>query len=193
MTPDSTPPPAGHPLLARLPVHAGPVRLRALRAADIHDFQAYRSDPAVARFQGWQPMDRDAALAFLRHAAPPPFNVGDWAQIGIARTDNENDSDSDDDQLVGDIGLLREGLTQVQIGFSLARSAQGRGWAFAAVGACIDELLLPLGLTRLRGITDSRNAASLRLLSRLGFVQTSSEEQVFRGEPCTEITLERMA
>ena len=46
-------------------------------------------------------------------------------------------------------------------------------------------------MTRLRGITDVRNAASLRLLSRLGFMQTSSEDVVFRGEACTEITLER--
>ena len=70
-------------------------------------------------------------------------------------------------------------------------NAQGRGWAHAAVRACIDGLLLPLGMTRLRGITDVRNAASLRLLSRLGFMQTSSEDIVFRGEACTEITLEK--
>jgi RimJ/RimL family protein N-acetyltransferase len=97
-----------------------------------------------------------------------------------------------DDRLVGDIGLLREGPAQVQIGFSLSRDAQGRGWALAAVGACIDRLLVPLVMTRLRGITDARNAASLRLLARLGFVQRSSEDVVFRGEACTEITLEKL-
>lgn len=172
-----------HPLLARLPVAAGAVCLRALRTDDVDDFLAYRSDPEVARYQGWQPMDRDAALVFLHDAAPSPWREGDWAQIGIAR--------ADDDGLVGDIGLLREGPTQVQLGFSLARGAQGRGWAHAAVRACIDGLLLPLGMTRLRGITDVRNAASLRLLSRLGFMQTSSEDIVFRGEACTEITLEQ--
>jgi aminoglycoside 6'-N-acetyltransferase len=175
--------PTGHPLLARLPVAAGAVCLRALRAADIDDFLAYRSDPEVARYQGWQSMDLEAALAFLQDAALPPWREGDWAQIGIAR--------ADDDGLVGDIGLLREGPAQVQLGFSLARAAQGRGWAQAAVGACIDGLLVPLGMTRLRGITDARNGASLRLLWRLGFLQTSSEDLVFRGEPCTEITLER--
>ena len=40
-------------------------------------------------------------------------------------------------------------------------------------------------------ITDERNAASMRLLSRLGFMQSLREEAVFRGERCTEITLER--
>jgi aminoglycoside 6'-N-acetyltransferase len=172
-----------HPLLARLPVAAGAVCLRALRTGDVDDFLAYRSDLEVARYQGWQPMDRDAALVFLHDAAPSPWREGDWAQIGIAR--------AEDDGLVGDIGLLREGPAQVQLGFSIARAAQGRGWAHAAVRACIDGLLLPLGMTRLRGITDVRNAASLRLLSRLGFLQTSSEDLVFRGEACTEVTLER--
>jgi RimJ/RimL family protein N-acetyltransferase len=172
-----------HPLLARLPVAAGAVCLRALRTGDVDDFLAYRSDPEVARYQGWQPMDRDAALVFLHEAVPSPWRDGAWAQIGIAR--------AVDDRLLGDIGLLREGPAQVQLGFSLARGAQGRGWAHTAVRTCIDGLLVPLGMTRLRGITDVRNAASLRLLSRLGFLQTFSEDVVFRGEACTEITLEK--
>jgi RimJ/RimL family protein N-acetyltransferase len=181
--PPTTPPDAGHPLLARLPVAAGEVGLRALRVDDLDDFLAYRSDPEVARYQGWQPMDRDAARDFLREAAPPPWQEGDWAQVGIAH--------AGDDRLVGDVGLLREGPAQVQLGFSLARGAQGRGWARAAVRACIDGLLLPLAMTRLRGITDERNAASLRLLSGLGFVPAGREVVLFRGERCTEITLER--
>jgi aminoglycoside 6'-N-acetyltransferase len=170
-------------VLARLPLAAGPVGLRALHSADIDDFLAYRSDPVVARYQGWQPMDRSAALAFLQDPAPLPWQAGDWAQIGIAC--------AQDDRLVGDIGLLREGPAQVQLGFSLARAAQGQGWAQAAVGACIAGLLQPLGIARLRAITDARNAPSLRLLARLGFVPTVREDLVFRGEACTEITLEK--
>ena len=172
-----------HPLLAPLPVAAGAVRLRALRAGDVDDFLSYRSDPEVARYQGWQLMDRDAALVFLHDATPSPWREGVWAQIGIAR--------AEDDRLCGDIGLLREGPAQVQLGFSLARNAQGRGWAQAALRACMVELLMPMAITRLRGITDVRNAASLRLLSRLGFTQTFSEDVLFRGEACTEVTLER--
>lgn len=147
-----------HPLLSRRPLAEGAVRLRALRTGDVDDFLAYCSDPEVARCQGWQPMDRDAALDFLHDAAPSPW---------------------------------REGPAQVQLGFSLARSAQGRGWVHTVVRACIDGLLVPRGMTRLRGITDVRNAASLRLLSRLGFLQTFSEDVLFRGEACTDLIPER--
>jgi hypothetical protein len=51
--------------------------------------------------------------------------------------------------------------------------------------------MAPPGVTRPRGITDARNEASLRLLQLRGFAQSSSEDLMFRGEACTEITLER--
>lgn len=172
-----------HPLLARLPINAGAVKLRALGADDLDDFLAYRSDPQVARFQGWQPMDRELALAFLEDAAPQPWGLGVWAQIGIAR--------ARDDRLVGDIGLLRESDTQVQIGFSLNRCAQGQGWAQAAVSACMSALLVPLDIQTVRGITDSRNAASWRLLLRLGFTEGSRECVLVRGEVCTDIEMKK--
>lgn len=172
-----------HPLLQGLPLPAGPVRLRALGPSDAPAFLAYRSDPLVARFQGWPLMDHAAALAFLRDAAPAPWNVGDWAQIGIATTE--------DDRLVGDIGLLLEAPGQIQLGFSLAHPAQGRGWAFAAVHACLHGLLCPLQLRRLRAITDERNAPSRRLLQRLHFAETGREAVVVKGEACTDLVFER--
>ena len=72
-----------HPLLARLPVAAGAVCLRAFRTDDVDDFLAYRSDPEVAPYQGWQPMDREAALVFLQAAAPSPWREGDWARAAL--------------------------------------------------------------------------------------------------------------
>ncbi len=172
-----------HPLLQGLPLPAGPVRLRALSPSDAPAFLAYRSDPLVARFQGWPLMDEAAALAFLRDAAPAPWTVGDWAQIGIAK--------AEDDQLVGDIGLLLEAPGQVQIGFSLARPAQGRGWAHTAVLACLHGLLRPLQLRRVRAITDERNMPSRRLLQRLQFAETGREAVVVKGEACTDLVFER--
>jgi RimJ/RimL family protein N-acetyltransferase len=173
-----------HPLLQGLPLPAGPVHLRALRASDAPAFLSYRSDPVVARFQGWALMGEAAALAFLQDAAPAPWTVGAWAQIGIATTE--------DDLLVGDIGLLLEAPRQVQIGFSLARPAQGRGWAYAAVHTCIDGLLRPLRLRRVRAITDERNAPSRRLLQRLHFAESAREAAVVKGEACIDLVFERV-
>lgn len=167
-----------HPLFTRLPLEAGPVRLRTLRESDLPEFLAYRSDADVARFQGWSPMDENAALAFLREvASPSTWRVGEWQQIGIAR--------AVDDRLVGDIGLLLETPQQVQLGISLARHAQGQGWARAA----LEALRSALGAQRLRAIADARNLASLRLFEAMGFGETGREAVEIKGERCTDVTL----
>jgi hypothetical protein len=46
--------------------------LRRLRADDLAEFQAYRRDPELGRYQGWLPVSDEEALAFLRemNAAP---------------------------------------------------------------------------------------------------------------------------
>lgn len=128
-------------------------------------------------------MDEAEAVAFLGFAMPSPWAVGDWAQIGIAG--------AHDDHLLGDTGLLLESPEQVQLGISLARYAQGRGWALAAVETCLSGLLPPLRVRHVRGITDERNAPSRRLLQRLGFVQTGRESVVVKGEACTDLIFER--
>jgi RimJ/RimL family protein N-acetyltransferase len=165
---------------------AGPVRLRALRSSDLQPFLAYRSDPDVARFQGWAPMSPDQGAAFLAEmAAPTGWPEGEWLQLAIAR--------SADDALVGDIGLWHEAPGEVQLGFSLACEAQGRGWAQAALRP-LSELLLGLpGARCLRAVSDSRNVASLRLLARLGFAEVRREATVVKGEACTDVVFERWA
>jgi RimJ/RimL family protein N-acetyltransferase len=163
---------------------AVPVRLRALRSSDLQAFLAYRSDPDVARFQGWAPMSPEQAAAFLAEmATPTAWPEGEWLQLAIAR--------SADDALVGDIGLLHEAPGEVQLGFSLARQAQGRGWAQAALRPLCELLLGLPGARCLRAVSDSRNAASLRLLARLGFAQVRREATVVKGEACTDVVLER--
>lgn len=165
-------------LLERLPLDAGAVRLRLLRETDLHAFLAYRCDPEVARYQGWSVMDETAALAFLRDTATPvAWTVGEWLQIGLA--------DARDDRLLGDLGLLLEAPEQVQLGISLARRAQGRGLARAALLA----LRSALGARTLRAISDARNTASLRLFTGLGFIETGREAVEVKGEWCTDVTL----
>lgn len=176
---------AVHPLIARLPLAAGPVRLRKLHGDDLEPFLAYRGDAEVARYQGWTPMSHAQAAAFLAEmAAATAWPEGTWLQIAIARRD--------DDRLVGDIGLLHEAPGRAQLGFTLARDAQGRGWAQAALQP-LCTLLGRLGFGHLRAVSDGRNAPSLRLLKRLGFVETARAEVVVKGETCIDVVLERRA
>ncbi len=156
------------------------VRLRRLRDADLACFQAYRGDAEVGRWQGWQPMADAAALDFLREMAGAPWcPPGAWFQLAIAAVD--------DDALLGDIGLhLAADAASLEIGFTLARAVQGRGLAAEAVGLAVDAVFAHTQAVRIEAITDVRNAASVRLLQRLGFALAGTQPALFRGEPCEE-------
>ena len=163
-----------------LPLLTPRLRLRRLAAADLHAFQAYRQDPELGRYQGWQAMDNAAALAFLEAAAHDDFcTPGSWFQLGISRRD--------DDVLIGDIGLhLHADGRAAEIGFTLARPAQSQGLATEAVLAAIDLVWAHTPAARVLGITDTRNAASARLMQRAGLRPFSTLPVVFRGEACDE-------
>lgn len=173
---------AAAPVRPTLPRSAGPVALRRLTTDDLRAFQAYRHNAEVGRWQGWEPMDDARALQFLREVAQMPLlPPGQWTQIAIA--------DAATDALYGDIGLhLADDGTQAEIGFTLAGAAQGRGLGTAAVRAALALLFEDTPVTRVIAITDARNAASMRLLERVGMKRVATQPAVFRGEPCTEHT-----
>jgi aminoglycoside 6'-N-acetyltransferase len=156
------------------------VTLRRLRLDDLNRFQAYRGDPEVGRYQGWEPMsDADAGAMIAEMATAPLPMPGDWVQIAIA--------DAETDALIGDIGLhVSESGEEAELGITLAPDAQGRGLAEEAARALIAGLASATAVRRLVGITDARNAPSARLLERLGMTFEAEEETIFRGEPCRE-------
>ena len=156
------------------------VRLRRLRVDDLPRFQHYRADAEVGRYQGWLPMDDAAAVAFLAQMAATPFcPPGHWCQIAIAEADN--------DVLIGDIGLcLAADGEALEIGFTLAREWQGSGRATEAVQLALQAVWAHTTARRVLGLTDVRNAASVRLLQRLGLRRFATLEAVFRGEACSE-------
>ena len=161
------------------------VQLRRLAAADLAAFQAYRHDPEVGRWQGWLAQDDEQALAFLHAMATVPFWVpGEWFQMAVAQPAAQAGRST----LLGDIGLcLRlQGGAHVEVGFSLARAAQGRGLALVAVEQAVQLVFAQTAALRVVAITDTRNHAALRLLQRLGFANIATLDAVFRGQPCQE-------
>jgi len=160
------------------------VTLRRLAASDLADFQAYRNDPEVGRWQGWTPKPDEEALAFLNEMAVVPlFQPGQWTQLGIA--------DVLTGQLLGDLGIhVSDDGREAEFGFSLARAAQGRGIASAAVRAAIVQVFQQTAVERIHAQTDARNAACIRLLERLGARLLERINTEFRGEPCVEFRYE---
>lgn len=160
--------------------------LRRLTCEDLPEFQAYRHDPELGRYQGWSPMSAEEATAFLREMNTTPLlSPGNWVQIAIA--------DPNTRRLIGDIGLfLDQDGRYAEVGFTLARHAQGRGVATAAVREAIRLVFAATQVGRVLGITDARNTASVRLLERVGMRRTETASAVFRGEQCIEHVYEML-
>lgn len=171
-----------------LPLHTARLILRRFAAADLDRFLAYRSDADVERYQGWGAQTRDEALSFIEGNQSAAFGVpGEWFQIALA----EQQSDA----LLGDIGMHVDGTepTSVELGFTLARGAQGKGYAREAASTLIDALFATGAVTKIVCIADARNEPSLKLLRRLAMTHVRSDEVEFKGEQCTEHTFERVA
>ncbi len=162
--------------------------VRRLSTADLEDFQHYRTNPELARYQGWSVTDDAAALEFLReHQDIELFQPGSWHQLGIADAHK---------RLIGDIGVhLDANGAKLEIGVTLSHDHQGSGLATEALGALIPWLWETTAADVVEGITDARNAPSARLLERLGMTHERSEETTYEGELITELTyrLERPA
>jgi RimJ/RimL family protein N-acetyltransferase len=152
------------------------LRIDALRPDDAGMLFALRSDPAVARYQGWCPADLAAARAFI-DAQPRPPSHG-WFQRAIRLRD--------DGTLIGDLGLNLPGdaTDSVEFGISIAPARQGLGYAGEAVRGVFDHLFRQLGRHRVHASVDPRNLACMALLRALGMRQEAHHRESLwlRGE-----------
>ncbi len=168
-------------LVARLPVSSGGVRLRTLREADdLEVFLGYRSDPQVARYQGWWPMDEAKARTFLREQGEAHSDsASGWRQLAIA--------DAATDALLGDLGVwLSHDRSEAQVGITVAPAAQGRGVGRSAMRAALALLFADPALARIRADADARNLPCRRMLAAAGFRETGTVEVFVKEEACIE-------
>src|SRR5215207_7225967 len=118
------------------------LRIRRFKDSDLAPFMAYRNDPEVARYQSWDSSDEQEARTFIREMESAQLGVpGEWFQFAIESK---------------------------EMGDTLAREHQGKGFASEAVSVLLDYAFGTLGLHRVVAIADSRNAPSVALLERVG-------------------------
>lgn len=139
------------------------LRLRHFTDTDLLAFMAYRNDPEVARYQSWEGISEIEARAFIQEQKEVlPGIPGQGFQIAIELKETG--------VLIGDCYFTINELDdrQAEIGFTLSRAYQGRGFATEAVSCFLNYAFLTFDLHRIIAITDCENAASIALLERLG-------------------------
>jgi RimJ/RimL family protein N-acetyltransferase len=138
--------------------------LRAFEDRDIEPFHLYRSDAEVAKYQGWEaPYSLEQAAQFISEMKnQTPGKPGEWFQIALELKTSA--------EMIGDCGfvILTEDTRQAEIGFTLARSFQGHGYAAEAVTCLLDYLFGDLDLHRVRANCDPNNHSSAKLMRNIG-------------------------
>jgi RimJ/RimL family protein N-acetyltransferase len=136
------------------------VLLRPFRLADVPAVLVYASDPEVARYLVWDAYDDPAtAAAFIRstHAGG-----GRWFARAIVLRDG--------DAVIGgaDLRIVSPRDRRAELGYGLARTHWGHGYAGEAAGLLLRFGFEQLGLVRIEAYCAVENVRSLRTLERLG-------------------------
>lgn len=120
-------------------------------------------NPEVMRFWSSPPLPDLAAASALIDEIHGLFRTRQLFQWGIRRRE--------DDTVIGTCTLYNLDLAhrRGEIGFALARSCWGQGFASEALDVLLDFCFNRLGLHRLEADADPENVASLRALERKGF------------------------
>jgi len=140
-------------------VEISTARLRLRRAGpdDLAQFHAILSDHRAMTYWSTLPHETlDQTRGWLTDMIEIPPDLGDDFVIEL------------DGQAIGKAGCWR----LPEIGYILAPKVWGLGYAFEALTAVIGHLFTRPDVNRLTADVDPRNAASLALLAKLGFVET---------------------
>jgi RimJ/RimL family protein N-acetyltransferase len=140
------------------------LRLRDFTPDDVDNLVALDADPEVTRFlNGGQPTPREVVRAQIL----PRFlgwhergaGHGYWAAIEQAGGD-----------FIGWFHLRppADDPTVLELGYRLRRSAWGKGYATEGARALIDKGFAELGARRVMATTLAENAASIRVLEKVG-------------------------
>lgn len=164
------------------------LRLRPFTKGDLDALLTYRRDPEVARYQSWSSdFAETAGKAFIEGVSEVQLGTpGRWVNLAVELSSTQT--------VVGDVALCVEPDGSAgQIAFTFSRDHQGNGYAREAAGALVDFAWRALRLPIVYGITDARNARSIRLLESIGFKLAGfhARNAPFKGELCDELRFER--
>ena len=141
-------------------IQSARLTLREFQAADFDAVHSYGSDLEVVRYMPWGPNSEDETRAFLEraqsYAAADPRTGYELAVIQTTT-----------DHLIGGIGLDVD-QQQAVLGYCFARPAWGHGFATEAARLILGFGFETLNIHRVRAGCDSENAASARVLEKVG-------------------------
>jgi len=148
----------------RLPtIETSRLILRGISAEDADDFYEVYSNPEVMRYWSTLPLpDRDAAVQQITEIHEG-FERRVMLKWGIVlRAGNK---------LIGTVTIFHPDFAhrRAELGYALGRAYWGAGYMQETLNAMLDYAFTALNMHRIEADVDPRNAASIRILERMGF------------------------
>jgi len=161
------------------PLETARLVLRPFEAGDLEELHAFHSLPEVARFLYWEARDLEQVRAVLDAKVRQGVLEDEgqvlalavvWREVGV---------------VVGEVSLLwlSRRHRQGEIGFVFHPGYQGQGLATEAAEVVLGLGFEGLGLHRVIGRCDALNAASARVMERLGMRREAHfvQNELFKG------------
>lgn len=155
----------------------GRLVLRPMQPADAMALHPWMSDPEVMRYWSTPPHADEATTVRWVKESIAAMQEGKGMEYVVL----------DHQHMVGRLGLF----DNENIGYFFGRPYWNRGYATEALRAFIGLAFDRCGVGHIHADVDPRNAASLRLLERLGFRRTGFAERTMEvnGEWCDSVYL----
>ena len=154
------------------------LRLRPFDDADANALYALHSSAYVLRYWDAPPWSERGRAEHFLAACRQMADEGTGARLAVDRLS--------DGLFIGWCGLTRwnPDHRSASLGYVFAEAAWGQGCATEAAGALLEWAFDTLDLNRVQSETDTRNAASARVLQKLGFTRegTLREDCVVNGD-----------
>jgi ribosomal-protein-alanine N-acetyltransferase len=144
-----------------LPVRTPRLNLREFTANDFDAVLAYSSDPRVTRYLFFGPRDQESTQEYLDEILA--------SQLDEPRTRFELAVEQiEGARLVGacDLSLIERNV--VDLGYMLESRVWGQGYATEIATALLEAAFLQLRVDRVISTVDVNNAASIRVLEKVG-------------------------
>ena len=144
-----------------LPVRTARLNLREFVAADFAAVHAYSSDPRVTRYLFFGPRDEESTAEYIEELlASQREQPRTRFELAVEETASG--------KLIGacDLSLIESGV--VDLGYMLAAEQWGLGYATEIALALVDAAFSDLRAQRVISTVDVNNAASIRVLEKIG-------------------------
>lgn len=137
--------------------------IRPINSDDKNEVFEYRSDTETNKYQGWIPKTIKDVETFIGKVSKHINSPQTWFQVVIIENETQ--------KIIGDIGMhfFDNENKQVEIGCTLHKDFQNKGYATESLKKVIDYLFDDLKKHRIITSIDPDNKNSVRLVERIGF------------------------